>query len=429
MNDEELERLLATRERPVALRPFAPPRPSRLAPLVGAAAVAAAIVVGAVAGTRLGELRERNAAASPTPMPGTASPTAAATFPGTTPTAMASPAASAPSANATVVENRTLGYRLTLPAAGYRRSSATVDSTTGSRGGSDMYTLKTEQELRDECRQDLGHVGPGNVRPTDLRVTVHLDVGSASAYEWVTTPRVSGGGTLSDAYRVERTSVAGHEAVRLHVAAVTGSAETAFYVLRANGRIYEIAPAYGGGVTGPPPGWLDGIAQTFGTLAPDPFPTRRPQDPRAEAQAVADALARAFAAKDADAVGNLMPPCHISAVHTIDGEVVGMGPLNRSVFLFVEGLRQAFARGAEVSVDRTLRLEPRWGEHVYAASSEWREPGRRTVRTSLLIAERNGRWAWSFASIDLARGESQCVYPTPWHQPPSPVAGMRCGTP
>ena len=429
MKDEELDRLLSTRERPVPLRPLAPPRRSRLSPVLGAVAVAAAIVVGAVGGTRLGELREQNAAASPTPMPGEASPAAATTPPGTGPTGTASPTATASPANSTVVENPTLGYRLTLPAEGYRRSSGTIWTQTGSRGGVDMYTLKTEQELRDECRRDLGHVGPGNTRPTDLRVTVHIDVGSLSAYEWVTTPRVSGGGTLADAYRVERTSLAGHEAVRLLLPAVTGSSETSLYVVRANGRIYEIATAHGGGISGPPPGWLDGIAQTFTALAPGPLPTPRPQDPRSEAQGVAAALARAFAARDAEGVAALMPPCHISAVHTFDGEMVGMGPLNRAVPLFLEGLRAAFAAGAAVTVDTTVRPEPRWGEDVFAVSSEWREPGRRPVRTSLLIAERDGRWIWAFASIDLARGESQCAYPTPWHRPPSPVAGLRCDTP
>lgn len=420
MKDEELDRLLATRERPVPLRPLTPPRRSRPSRVLGAVALAAAVVVGALAGTRLGELRD-NAAASPTPSPG-------ATPPGTTPAGTASPAVASAPANSTVVENSTLGYRLTLPAEGYRRSSGTIWTKIGSRGGVDMYTLKTEQELRDECRQDLGHVGPGNARPTDLRVTAHIDVGGMSAYEWVTTPRVSGGGTLADVYRVERTSVAGQEAVRLLRPAGTGSSETALYVIRASGRIYEIAGAFGGGMPGPPAGWLDGIAQTFTALAPGPLPTPRPQDARSEAQAFAAALARSFAAKDADAVGTLMPPCHISAVHTIEGEVVGMGPLNRAVPLFTEGLRAAFAGGAVVTVDTSLRPEPRWGEDVYAVSSEWREPGRRPVRTSLLIAEQDGRWIWAFASIDLARGESQCAYPTPWHRPPS-AAGLRCGTP
>src|SRR5207244_11120930 len=87
---------------------------------------------------------------------------------------------------------------------------------------------------------------------------------------------------------------------------------TAFYAIRANGRIYVLNTAIGGG--GLDNAWLDRAAGTFTALVPRPFPTPTPApvlSSRASAKQLRDKLADAFAARDADAVGRLMEPCHM----------------------------------------------------------------------------------------------------------------------
>lgn len=233
----------------------------------------------------------------------------------------------------------------------------------------------------------------------------------ASRPEWASTPRFPGAQPLSTHRKVEPATIGGHEAVRL-VWEQTG--ETALFVIRANERMYVLSPTQGSLPSDLSKGWLDDIAKTFTAIPPQPFPSPTPsQPPREAARQLGDALAGAFAARDADAVARLMPTCWINVTALIDGEPPG-GVLYRSVALFTQGLRERFARGdVTVTVDPTVQIDAR-GE--FFVRSDWREPDR-TTRIDMILGERDGRWQWFIAthhyrSADLV---NRCVpYRSPW---------------
>lgn len=308
-------------------------------------------------------------------------------------------------------ENAVLGYRITLPQ-GYRRSIAYV-FTSQQTLGVDVYTRVTEQAQREACQQDAGHVPSVNPEGLDIRVGVVRNVSGVSAMEWATTPQGAGGQVLSTHQKAEPATIGGREAVRL--VADNATAVTNAFVIRANDRIYELYPT-----SGPPPTrtWLDEIAQTFVVIGPAPFPTpTATPSPRETAREVAEALVRALAAKDADAVARLMPDCWIGVAYAIDGTVPGQGGLNRSVFLFTRGLRDRFARGdLTVTVDPTIQLKTdRGGDHFFVRS-EWKELDR-TTRIDLFIEQRVDRWMWSSAVHHFRSGDvpGGCIpYRSPW---------------
>jgi hypothetical protein len=128
---------------------------------------------------------------------------------------------------------------------------------------------------------------------------------------------------------------------------------------------------------------------------------------------VADALARAFAARDAATVRRLMPECWIGVAYAIDGVVPGQGGNNRSVHLFTEGLRERFAAGTlTVTVDPTLQEVTDAGGTHYYLRSEWREPDR-TMRIDLHLHRGGGQWLWRTAIHHFASGA--CIsYRSPW---------------
>lgn len=208
----------------------------------------------------------------------------------------------------------------------------------------------------------------------------------------------------------ESTTVGGHEAVRLEDHSTTFA-----FVIRAGALIYEISPA-GAFSSALPRTWLDDIARTFSTIERQAIPSASPTfAPQAGQRETAEALAAAFAARDADAVARLMPECWLSVVYAIDGTVPGQGGLNRSVFLFTKGLRDRFAaRDLTVVVDPTLHDEPDFGPGSYFVRSEWREPDR-TVRVDLGLELRNGRWIWNFARHQYTSADLRCIpYRSPW---------------
>lgn len=341
---------------------------------------------------------------------GIASPTANATVaPSASPTAAG--VNPSPTARGTH-ENLVLGYRITLPER-YRRVPGGLITAPGDALGGDFYTITTEQEARDACLQDAGHIPQRQELPA-LFVSAWRNPLGMSAHEWATTPRVPGGGVRSLHQKVEATTIGGHEAVRL--VQDNATAATTAFVVRARDRMYEIG--YGGVHPGSelPRDWLDGMARTFVAITPDPFPTATPTvAPQVGAGDVARSLAAAFAAKDADAVARLMIDCWISVVYAIDGEVPGQGGLNRSTYLFTTLLRGRFAAGdLRVSVDPSLQQGTLYGPDTHFVRSDWREPDR-TVRIDLVLSLRDGRWLWTGAVHQYTAAQRGCIpYRSPW---------------
>ena len=340
-----------------------------------------------------------------TPTPSAVSPTTLVTA-----TAAASPV-NAPG----TFENPILGYRITLPK-DYRRSRATIVTGQEEVLGGDHYTLQTDAEARAQCLRDTGDVGSQSpARDSDIQVGVSRNVRGISAIEWATTPRVPGAQPLSMHQKVEPTTIGGHEAARL----VTDNAtpETTAFVIRANDRVYVLGPTQSSLPSRLPKGWIDDIANTFVASAPQAFPSPTPsQAPREAARQVGEALAKAFAARDTDAVVGLMPSCWVFVTPLIDGQPPG-GILYRSVALFTQGLRDRFAAGdLTVTVDPTLQVEVQGGRERFFVRSDWREPDR-TTRIDLYVEEFDGRWQWTTAQPHYQRADfiNGCIpYRSPW---------------
>lgn len=376
-------------------------RRSLLVALVVAAV--AAIVVAMALATRAPERAEP----SPLPTLTTPVPTLAASA---TPTPAASPTPFPSPTVAGTFENRVLGYRIKMPDE-YRHSLGRV-FTGQERLGDDHFTTQTEAEARAACMEDAGHI-PTPREPPDIGVQVHRNPSGLTADAWAKTPQTPGGQARSHHHSVVGFVVGPYEAVKL--VQDNASAATSAVVIRANDRVYEIS--YTGAWSPWSPSmqtFLDDIARTFEAIQPAAHPSATPtQSPEIAARDVADALVRAFAARDADAVRRLMPECHIGFAYAVDGVVPGQGGNNRSVHLFTQGLRELFATGAlTVTIDRTLRSESDAGGVRYYLRSEWREPDR-TTRVDLYLQDRGGAWLWGGATHHFASGE--CIsFRRPW---------------
>ena len=283
-------------------------------------------------------------------------------------------------------ENAILGYRITLPQ-GYRRGSARIFTGPGVALGDDAYTPQTEQQARERCLSDSGDVGFLSYARADVTVRVLRNVNGLSAQQWATTPEAPGGQPLSTHQKVEPTTINGQEAVRL-VEDNARAATTAF-VIRAGDRIYHLSSA----VMPLDGASLDAIARTFVAVAPAPFPTPTATiPPRDAANDLAQKIAAAFAARDADGVARLMSDCWLFVSPLINGQPAG-GVQYRSVVLFTQGLRDRFAAGTlTVTVSQTLETDPRT-PGMFLVRSEWKEPDR-TTTVDLFLAEIEGRWIW-----------------------------------
>lgn len=390
--------------RPPATWSLAKPRSSPLGIAIAVAVVAALLVGATVGGLALRDLRESQSAAVPSASP-SPSPD------GTAPAAPSATATTGPTGGPVTYENAVLGYRIALPE-GYRRSMSRI-YTQQEGSGADLYTRKTEREEREQCLRDGGDVGFPRSPDDEPEVGVSMvrNPGGISALEWATTPRFPGAQPRSTHQKVESVTIGGHEAVRLVMDNPT--AETTAFMIRANDRMYEISLSQSLR-SGLPRDWLDGVARTFVAIAPTPFPTpTATTPPRVAARDLADALARAFGARDADAVARLMPSCWLNVVTMIDGQSTG-GVLYRSTQRFTQGLRERFAKGdLTVTIDPALQVDR---EELFVRS-EWREPDR-TTRIDLYLAERDGRWHWFIARHHYTRGDmlpGSCIpYRSPW---------------
>ena len=253
--------------------------------------------------------------------------------------------------------------------------------------GDDSYSPQTEQQGRERCLGDSGDTGFLSYARADVTVRVLRNVNGLSAQQWVMTPEALGGQQLSTHQKVEPTTINGQEAVRL-VEDNARAATTAF-VIRGGDRIYHLSsvvmPLEGAS--------LDDIARTFVAIGPAPFPTPTATiAPRAAATDLAQKLAAAFVARDADAVARLMSDCWLFVSPLINGQPAG-GVQYRSVALFTQGLRARFAAGdVDVTIDQTLRTNPRSPE-TFFVRSVWKERDRSSV-IDLYLHEADGRWIW-----------------------------------
>ena len=395
--DRELARV-----RPPATWSLAKRRSSPLGVAVTVAVVAAMLVGATVGGLALRQARESQSAAVPSASPSPSRNGSARVTP--------SPILTSPAGGPVMHENAILGYRITLPE-GYRRYISRLES--GQEGlGVDAYTLRTERQEREQCLRDGGDVGFPRSPDDDPEVVIGVvrNVRGVSAVEWATTAP-PGSQPRSTHQRVETVTIGGHEAVRL--VADNATAVTNAFVIRANDRIYDIHLSQGLR-SGLPKTWLDEIARTFVAVPPTAFPTpTATTPPRVAARNLAEALARAFAARDADAVARLMPACWINVTAQIDGQATG-GVLYRSITLFTETLRDRFAKGdLSVTIDPTVQVDR---EELFVRS-EWREPDR-TTRIDLYLSTRDGRTEWFIARHHYARGDmlpGSCIpYRSPW---------------
>ena len=299
-------------------------------------------------------------------------------------------------------ENRTLGYRITLPSNYRLVRSQTVRGQTELLG-QDIYTTTTEAEARAECLHDLGDT-PSPSAAASLIVWAYRNVAGHSAVEWA---RSRPEATL---HTVEPATFGGLEAARL-----VQQSETQIVVIRANDRMYELSPQLW-----PSQQPLATIAASFAAIAPGPFPTPTPSgSPRDAAGILGRALATAFAARDADGVARALEGrCWIGVGAVVGGQSTG-GVLNRSVPLFLSALRDRFAAGdLAVTVDPTVQVRTDGGGDHYFVRSDWRDPDR-TTRIDMELAEIDGQWLWVGATHYYpSLGPGNCIpYRSPWVSP------------
>lgn len=164
------------------------------------------------------------------------------------------------------------------------------------------------------------------------------------------------------------------------------------------------------------------------TSAPTPSITAATPTPavsaNSTAQAMADALTKAFAAKDADAVGRLLAP------QTAIGTIAVLEPvqpgeracciLAPSVASFVNELRGQFASGALLTVSVDPRLQPPAPDNApdsFFVTSDWRETDR-TTRIDLSLRNLGSGWLWTgalhhYPKADI-KGTCLVKYRPPW---------------
>jgi hypothetical protein len=375
----ETDRLLKGREPYVsiprfdhALHPRERATPFLLA-TAGVLALLAVLVLAPILATR----GER--AARPAP--------AATTAPSATPLALSTstPPTPAPTA-AGLFENVAMGFRITLP------TNYHLSILPGAGNGRTVYTTVPGPEETTQCASDRGDVG-ATTDAAYLYVEVYPNGNGVSALEWAKTTRLrSPGATVEGVPPID-----GHEAAR-----AIEFGKTSWYAINANGRIYWIGPhVY------PSRHPLDTIVTSFRAITPQSVTTPSPA-PRQAATDTSNALAAAFAAKDADGVAKLIwPRCWLNVYSTVPSDGAG-----RSIAKFVPALRQQLASGAvSVTVDPGVQSEPTGaGDDRLFVRSIWNESGKVT-QVDLILANVDGHWYWSDARHHHEGGASfSCLW-------------------
>lgn len=270
--EERVARVLRRRPRDTQVPPFSviQARLQRRAPLplmlsAGVAVVLLALVVGSALAERRGTV---GAPATPTPPAPTSTMTVVRSpEPTPTPTPYSPPPAFRPASTATAVPanalirhaNAVLGYSIGMPPT-YRLALSQLDGPNNT--GQDFFSPRSEQADRELCERERGsHTGSPD-RVDDLRVSVSLNDAGISPVEFVSTPNRRIVFTS-----VERVTLDGHEAARV---VHQPSGDTAYYVISANARLYELTPFSLSQPETNPKGWLDEIAKSFTVLPLEP---------------------------------------------------------------------------------------------------------------------------------------------------------------
>ena len=332
--------------------------PSRTA-LAAIAVAGLAIVIGAV--LLLPPPGPTAVVDSPSP---SASPTATPT-----PTLSPSPSpAPTPSPPATAVSGRhvnaVLGFSVQLPSPWRRTAclSAGPDARLPEFVGSEAFTsVPAAEEIHGDTGAFMGTVS----------VHVERNPDRLSAEAWARSPRM--GSTQGQS--IAPATLDGRAGVRVS----GGVVQTETTIVPVDDLMYMVAFSARSADDPLIPAMRAIVASvTFVPRSATPVPTARP--PRS-AEAVADALAAGFAAKDVAALATLMGDCMLSGA-----EQGGVGSFSPERFTAI--LREQFAAGTTVDVrPRPIESAPGYGAaETFAVATTWIDPRQPPARVDLLIS-------------------------------------------
>lgn len=338
--------------------------------------IASAVAVLGVALFTSFALREGNqVATSPSP---TTSTTASAT--GTASPGAPSPSQTTPAGSGRYV-SAGLGYSIETPSPWHRSiCSPAVVTQQGVALASELFVPVS---TRDETGTDIGPAYP------TLSVTVEANPQNLSPRQWAEEDPSGVAGQ-----RIEEVVYADRPAARK----VFPGTPLAKYFVANGGRIYTVEPNTRT-PNSPPGGALPDAATQQAMLrmidsfrflsdaeqvaaraaAPTPLPPRTPEQ-------VADGVAAAMAAKNADALAGFLSACVTTA-----GEQAGGSFVSREKY--VDDMRAAFAAGLVV----TVRARPLDGDRAtgqLTIGSTWQDSQGSKERKLMLIRGENDRWEW-----------------------------------
>ena len=337
-----------------------------------ASAVAAVLVLAVIAGLGLRERDQIAAPPSPTP-PSSSAPvvaTASPTTAGPAPTPSPSPS---PAGGRYV--SALLGYSIELPPPWHRSiCNDTVTQHTPIPHGEVFFGVNP----RDFTASDLGSRHP------EVAVFAEANPGNLTPRQWIEAGRI--GARVGD--RVEDVTYAGRSAVRR---SAPGGIPT--YLVRDRGRMYVVgAQSQFGPYDASTQQTVVRIIESFRFITeaeqaaaraalPTAPPARTPEQ-------VADGVAAAFAAKNANALVEFAAPCMATF-----GEQAGGTTVSREKYL--DDLRAAFAAGLVV----TVRPRPFEGDRSspypnLTIQSTWQDARGTVERKLMLRGGENDRWEW-----------------------------------
>ena len=148
-------------------------------------------------------------------------------------------------------QNPQFGYTIKLPPA-YRRAVSNVEPQ---NTGVDMYTPRSDAQDQAICATEKQGDLQSPERVTDIRVVVSAnpDGTTPSAYASAANRKIA-------FTSVDSVTIDGNSAARVRY---DNSGDTAYYVISANNRLYEVAPMVFEQPTTQPKGWIDQIAKSF----------------------------------------------------------------------------------------------------------------------------------------------------------------------